>query len=646
MRIVLALAFSGLILAAGCQRPEAPGRIMVLGLDGMDPATVDLLMAEGKMPNFAKLRTDGAYGRLVSSKPLLSPIIWTTIATGKPPDQHRIGHFVAVNEKTGEQLPVTSRMRKVKALWNILSDAGRTVDVVGWWATWPAERVKGALVSDHTCYHFLFEEGAAGSTDATGIVYPPILEPTLRPMIKRPGDLSMADVAPFVHVSAEELARPFHFDDDLSHFKWALATADSYRVIGKYLWETEKPDVLMLYIEGTDSVSHLFGHLFRAEGLAGELAAQQLRFGGAVEAMYRYADRTVGEYMALMDDRTTLVVLSDHGFELGALQDDPSKTRDMRRVSERFHRLEGILYLYGNHVKPRRRLDQPTLVDVAPTLLSLVGLSPAQDMPGRVLSEGLDLTPAPRQVASYETAAPVADAAEVDDRNVDPAILERLRALGYLDTQSPKGDRNLAAVLFQEGKFAEAAQAYEALVREHPDDAGLRASLAGALGALGRYDESLAQLELAIEREPLNPEAYHNRGVIYEKQGKRNDAIAAYRSALRYNPQYAPSQQALVRLTGSAVVQGPRDDAERQAQALAERASQAARRGDYASAMQTLDEAEKMAPRYALVYQYRSNVAFLMGDRERAKGALRKALEIEPDNALFKTNLQRLDAQR
>jgi predicted AlkP superfamily phosphohydrolase/phosphomutase len=363
----------------------------------MDPQTVDTLMAEGKLPNFAKLRTEGAYGRLISSKPILSPIIWTTIATGKTPDQHKIGHFVAVNEKTGEQLPVTSQMRKVKALWNILSDAGRTVDVVGWWATWPAERVKGALVSDHTCYHFLFEGGAVGSSDATGIVYPPILEPTLRPMIRRPGDLTMADVSPFVRVSAEEFNRPFHFDDDLSHFKWALATAESYRAIGKYLWETEKPDVLMVYVEGTDSVSHLFGHLFRAQGLSGELAAQQQRFGRAVEEMYVYADRIVGEYMAMMDDRTTLMVLSDHGFELGVLQDDPSKTRDMRRVSERFHRLEGILYLYGNHVKPRRRLDQPTLLDVAPTLLALVGLSPARDMPGRVLEEGLDITPPPRR---------------------------------------------------------------------------------------------------------------------------------------------------------------------------------------------------------------------------------------------------------
>jgi predicted AlkP superfamily phosphohydrolase/phosphomutase len=131
--VAMALAF------AACSRSK-PSRVIVIGLDGMDPRTVDLLMSEGKMPNFAKLRRDGAYAPLLSAEPLLSPVVWTTIATGKSPDQHRIGHFVAVNEK-GDQLPVTSAMRKVKALWNILSDAGRRVAVLGWWATWPSATI-------------------------------------------------------------------------------------------------------------------------------------------------------------------------------------------------------------------------------------------------------------------------------------------------------------------------------------------------------------------------------------------------------------------------------------------------------------------------------------------------------------------------
>src|SRR3989454_4079926 len=187
MRYLLVLAALA-SFALGCGANPSTERIVVLGLDGVDPRIVDLLMAEGKMPNFARLRQEGAYGRLLSSEPMLSPILWTTIATGKPPEEHGIGHFVAVNEKTGEQLPVTSGMRRVKALWNILSDAGRSVAVVGWWATWPAETIRGTIVSDHLCYHFLFPEGSTGSQDFTGVTFPPDLVRSLASLVKKPGD--------------------------------------------------------------------------------------------------------------------------------------------------------------------------------------------------------------------------------------------------------------------------------------------------------------------------------------------------------------------------------------------------------------------------------------------------------------------------
>ena len=631
------------LLAFGCRSEPPRPRVLVLGLDGVDPQVVDLLMSEGKMPNFAKLRQDGAYGALRSTPPLLSPIIWTTIATGKPPEQHGIGHFVAVNGKTGEQLPVTSQMRRVRAVWNILSDAGRDVAVVGWWATWPAETVHGTIVTDHTCYHFLFTDGVAGGIARVGMISPPEREAELAAFIRRPADLSLDEAARFVHVSAEDFARPFDFNDDLSHFKWALATAESYRRIGLHLWQHDQPDVLMVYIEGTDSTSHLFGHLFRAHDLAGELAAQQTRFGDTVEQMYRYADDLVGQYMAAMDAGTTLVVLSDHGFELGALPDDPSKTRDMRRVTERYHRQDGILYLYGNRVRPHRRIDAPVLLDVAPTLLALSGVSPARDMTGRVLDEALTIEATPRAVATYESGERVATA-DGHDTAVDPAILARLRSLGYVGADSPDGTRNLAAIEFQAGHYAEAAHMYDELLHQNPKDGGLHASLAGALGALGRYDEADEHLRVAIELDPLNSEAYQNRAVIQEREGKKDAAIADYQTALRYNPQYEPARQALERLTGSATVVEPRTDAQKVATKLAEQASEAARRGDYETAVGRLDQAASIAPHFALVYQYRANVAYLMGDRAAAKAALRKGLEIEPDNALFKANLRHLEA--
>ena len=87
----------------------------------------------------------------------------------------------------------------------------------------------------------------------------------------------------------------------------------------------------------------------------------------------------------------------------------------------------------------------------------------------------------------------------------------------------------------------------------------------------------------------------------------------------------------------------PKSDAEKLAAAMADRASRTARRGDYTEAMTILAEAARVAPRFALVQQYRANVAYLMGDKSTAVAALKRALELEPDNALYQENLRRLE---
>jgi tetratricopeptide (TPR) repeat protein len=312
----------------------------------------------------------------------------------------------------------------------------------------------------------------------------------------------------------------------------------------------------------------------------------------------------------------------------------------MRRVSEHFHNIVGILYLYGKGVR-RQRLERPTLFDIAPTVLALSGLSPAHDMTGRVLEEALMLSRTQRTVASYESPGGGEDE-PVRNAEVDAAILERLQQLGYLDAVSPTSERNMAANLFESGRFQESVELYERLVEKDSDDGAVLASYAGALGALGRYEEALVALGRAIELDPLNAEAYYNRGLVYEKQGQRDEALAEYRTALRYRTDYEPARAALRRLGGDGEPQRAQTPNEKLATALAERASSAARRGDYQSAMQQLDEAERIAPELALVYQYRSNVAFLRGERGAAIAALERALEIEPDNALFRTNLDHL----
>lgn len=645
-------------LLTGCSGPRATtSRIILLGLDGVDPDVVDQLVSEGRLPNFARLAREGIAARLHSPPPLLSPVIWTTIATGREPADHGIGHFTSVDPETGSELPVTSSMRRVKALWNLFSEADRRVAVVGWWATWPAEPVAGVVVSDRAGFHFLMgQEMEAGGVDDRAI-YPPAARAGLLPLIRRPGDVDHDELRAFAQVEPEALQTEFDFDDDLSHLRWALAAAGSYRDIGLRLWREERPDLLMLYIEGVDTASHLFGHLYRQEGLAGELAEQQARYGRTVEAMYELADGIVGSFLEVADERTTLMVVSDHGFELGRLGADPSKTRDMRRVSEEYHREEGILYLFGAGIEPGIELGAGSpparTIDVTPTALALAGLPVAEDMAGRVLP----VLPAGRRVeriASYESGRPAGGATPGEEREaaVDAALLEKLESLGYLGgggsapagggDRASKNDRNLASMLLRDGRYAEAVTAFERILERDPQDAVARMSLGTALGGLERGAAALAELDRALELDPLLVPAHHNRGLVLERLGRTAEAVASFQKALRYDAEYAPSREALERLGAPLAARLAETPQERRSAGLLAQAAEAVKRGDYAGAQGFVDEARELTPAAAVVYQYEANVAYLRGDRAAAIRALEKGLELEPDNALLRANLRRL----
>src|SRR6185369_13373741 len=73
LRAHIAIVAGCLFALLGCGRAPEHSKLIVLGIDGLDPVTTDLLMSEGKLPNFARLRQEGAYGRLKSMEPMLSP---------------------------------------------------------------------------------------------------------------------------------------------------------------------------------------------------------------------------------------------------------------------------------------------------------------------------------------------------------------------------------------------------------------------------------------------------------------------------------------------------------------------------------------------------------------------------------------------
>ena len=159
MRRPLVIRFALLCAVAwlgGCgldSHGERP-RAVVIGIDSADWKVIDALVAEERMPNLKALRERGTSGPIQTLVDFpLSPVIWTSVVTGKTPAKHGITWFL-VDQRDGQRVPVRSHNRKVKALWNILAERGLLATSVGWWASYPAENIgEGVIVSDALGFH-------------------------------------------------------------------------------------------------------------------------------------------------------------------------------------------------------------------------------------------------------------------------------------------------------------------------------------------------------------------------------------------------------------------------------------------------------------------------------------------------------------
>lgn len=115
---LLVLCAAGLNLLVSCERarggPVASKKLIILGIDGMDPDLLNKFMAEGKMPNFARLAAEGSYRRLTTSIPPQSPVAWSNLITGMNAGGHGIFDFIHRDPKTFQLYFSTSRVEGPK----------------------------------------------------------------------------------------------------------------------------------------------------------------------------------------------------------------------------------------------------------------------------------------------------------------------------------------------------------------------------------------------------------------------------------------------------------------------------------------------------------------------------------------------------
>jgi len=116
----------------------AYSKVIVIGLDGLEPSLVEPLLATGQLPNLARLRERGGYARVATTTPAQTPVAWSTFATGVNPGKHGIFDFVGRNpqsylptlalnkyeQKNAFLPPRAVNLRRAKAVWEILAAAG------------------------------------------------------------------------------------------------------------------------------------------------------------------------------------------------------------------------------------------------------------------------------------------------------------------------------------------------------------------------------------------------------------------------------------------------------------------------------------------------------------------------------------------
>src|SRR3954470_7529216 len=157
---------------------------MLIGWDAADWKVIRPLLEKGEMPNLASLIASGVHGNLATIYPPLSPMLWTSIATGKRAYKHGIHGFSEPLPDGSCVRPITLLSRKTKAVWNILNQTGHRSIVVGWWPSHPAEPIDGVMVSN------LFAQPFAKRSFLAGTIHPQTLAQHLMDLRVEPTELT------------------------------------------------------------------------------------------------------------------------------------------------------------------------------------------------------------------------------------------------------------------------------------------------------------------------------------------------------------------------------------------------------------------------------------------------------------------------
>jgi predicted AlkP superfamily phosphohydrolase/phosphomutase/tetratricopeptide (TPR) repeat protein len=522
-------------------------KVLLIGWDAADWKIINPLLDSGQMPSLAKLIANGVIGNIATLDPPLSPMLWTSIATGKTADKHGILGFSEPDPNTGKIRPASVTSRKVKAVWNILQQNEIKSHVVGWWPSHPAEPIDGVYISN------MFAKPRGRGHEEWPLpencVHPKELENVFREFRVHPDELTGAHILPFIPEAAKIDQEK---DKRIAGAATLIASVSSYHAATTWILENKEWDFVALYLNELDLFSHTFMkfHPPQLKGMDDNLF--QI-YKNVVNSAYKYHDMMLGRLMELAGDETTIILVSDHGFHSDHLRPTNFPTDPAAPALE--HAPYGILCISGPGIKKDERVYGATLLDITPTVLSLFGIPVGKDMNGRTLgeifSEGVladENIIHPSEVESWEN-IPGNSGQHSSELREDPWVaqeaLKQLVELGYIEAPG-ENDAVTTARTIRESKFylarvflstnrpEEAIKILEELFSQDPDVVRFGLRLAFVYEKTGRYAEARKTIDTLRSKQKRNadlPQLDYLEGSLLFSEGSQSRALDYLRKA-------------------------------------------------------------------------------------------------------------------
>ena len=411
---------------------QASGKkILLIGWDAADWEMIDPLIQRGQMPALERLIQCGMRGNLATLQPVLSPMLWTSIATGKRADKHGICGFTEPMPDGSGIGPVRSTSRKCKAIWNILSQNGLKSNIIGWFASDPAEPINGVMIADQ----FLRLPGKEDGKENTFAqsVHPSKYAEAAAKLRVPTESLFSDDIIPFIPRLAEIDLKS---DDRPLKLARRLARVATVQAMATALIQSEPWNLMGVYYDGIDQFGHEFMP-YHPPQMQGVSDRDFELYREVMNGCYRFHDMMLHALLQYVDDETTVILISDHGYECGRRR---PALNEGKQDPEGCHRTFGIVCLKGPGIKKNDRLYGASVLDVTPTILTLLGLPIGSDMDGRPWLEAFEEPVKPERIFSWEGISDDKAGLHTEELRQDPAAaaqaVQQLVELGYVAAPS------------------------------------------------------------------------------------------------------------------------------------------------------------------------------------------------------------------